>query len=243
MSQKKSDYRFLLIVLWMTFTLALTVWIVVFNYTLFEKMSALEIESAQDIARQQKMVLMESTSLLIALFLGGVALLYFLKKEKRTFSELRGFFAAFTHEVKTSIASLRLQAESLKEDIQDPSHQKLLNRLANDTVRLSLQLENSLFLARENQADYLIRENVDLQKLMKSVMIDWPDLKLQFEQNATLFGDLRSLESVFKNLVQNAKVHGESNQIQIRLKELAINQIEIEFRDNGNNLFRTWSKR
>ena len=51
-----------------------------------------------------------------ALVGGGLALFYYAKREQKRHAQVEEFFAAFTHDAKTALASLRLQAESLKED-------------------------------------------------------------------------------------------------------------------------------
>ena len=59
---------------------------------------------------------------------------------------------AFTHDLKTALASLQLQAESLQEDWPDAASNPNLARLLEDTVRLGVQLENSLFFAQPDGA-------------------------------------------------------------------------------------------
>jgi len=57
----------------------------------------------------------------------------------------KDFFAAFTHDAKTALASLRLQAESLREDFAGAEPSPLLDRLLSDTLRLQLQLGEFAF--------------------------------------------------------------------------------------------------
>ena len=43
---------------------------------------------------------------------------------------MRAFFMAFTHDLKTSLASLRLQAEALREDLPEAADNPNLQRHA-----------------------------------------------------------------------------------------------------------------
>ena len=90
------------------------------------------------------MLVWEGVMLVGMLMAGGVALLVAIRPEQRRRRDLRAFFMAFTHDLKTSLASLRLQAESLREDLPEAAGNPNLQRLLKDSVRLQLQLENAL---------------------------------------------------------------------------------------------------
>ena len=63
------------------------------------------------------MLVLEGTTLVGMLVAGGVALLGAIRREQRRRRDMRAFFMAFTHDLKTSLTSLRLQAEALREDL------------------------------------------------------------------------------------------------------------------------------
>ena len=123
------------------------------------------------------MFLWEGVSWEILLIAGGVTLIYLINRERRRRLEVREFFASFSHDLKTSIASLRLQAEALSEDLNG-QESPLLPRLIADTVRLQLQLENSLYFSAQDSMA-LFFENVDLGKLTESLRLQWPSIQLE----------------------------------------------------------------
>ena len=95
--------------------------------------------------------------------------------------QIKVFFAAFTHDLKTSLASLRLQAESLQEDLKDSEHRRLTQRLVKDTVRLELQLENSLYIAGPKVKPIHL-EQLLLKDVLESISHHWPDMAIELKQ-------------------------------------------------------------
>src|SRR5260370_37969097 len=111
---------------------------------------------------------------------GGVGLLYDARREHQRHAQVEEFFAAFTHDAKTALASLRLQAESLREDFAGAEPSPLLDRLLSDTLRLQLQLENSLFLVNLTRGA-LFFEPIRLGDRMHALRHHWPELILTQE--------------------------------------------------------------
>src|SRR5207245_1553301 len=123
-----------------------------------------------------QMLMWEGGVLIASLIGGGLALYYYARREQQRHARVEEFFAAFTHDAKTALASLRLQAESLKEDLgSKPS--PLLDRLLQDTLRLQIQLENSLFLVKLPSGRLLI-EPVKLSNLIDTLRYHWPDVTI-----------------------------------------------------------------
>lgn len=207
--------RTFLVVIWIVFTLALTGWWMIFGLKQLEFLSNLQPSVAHDqFVRHQKMLLYEGSTLLLLLFVGGAALAILSIRDWRRARQIKDFFATFTHELKTSLASVRLQAESLQEDLAKTEHSKLLERLLNDTVRLELQLENSLFLARPDESQ-LFLEKKSVRKIVQTLQIQWPQLKFMMNGDAEVLVDQRLFESILKNIIHNAKVHGDASEIQV----------------------------
>ncbi len=226
-------FKYALTLVWVVFTAALATWWIIFNLRQIEKLNSLNLEPAFEIARHQRMLLAEGATLVVLLVLGGMALLFYIRKEKGRADEVNQFFAVFTHEIKTSIASLRLQVESLAEDLGESSHQVLVGRLVQDTARLEVQLENSLFLAR-GQEDTLFFEKIVFSKVLSLVSHHWPWVKIQVDRNFWINGDARVFETILKNVIQNAVHHGKASQVFVGAREIRPGWIEITFSDDGS---------
>lgn len=228
--------KLFLSVFWLVFTVTFAGW---WFYLEIENVDRLiEVDGAHQAAyqRQRRMIFWEGASWELLLIAGGSTLIYFVFRERRRMLQVKEFFASFTHDIKTSLASLRLQAESLEEDLKG-SESPLLSRLVADTVRLQLQLENSLyFAALDELALYL--QDVDFKKLVESLRHQWPSIELEIlGPNVTLRADERALRSVLSNLIQNALVHGKAKRLRF---EIAGD--EIRFRDDGSGFQGEWQR-
>jgi signal transduction histidine kinase len=177
------------------------------------------------------MLLWEGGILIASLVGGGLALYYYAKREQRRHKQVEEFFAAFTHDAKTALASLRLQAESLKEDLgANPS--PLLDRLLQDTLRLQLQLENSLFLVNL-PTGRLLNTPVRIGQIVDALRYHWPGLSIIQKGDGVVNGDSRALESVLTNLIHNAVTHGEASEVKIDLEPGASGRLILRVVDDG----------
>ncbi len=216
----RRSIKLMVVGVWLAFSVSLASWWIIFGLRQLDRIASLGTQAAE-LGGFQKMLMWEGGVLILLLIGGGCALAYYVYQENKRFRQVNEFFATFSHELKTSIASMRLQAESLQEDFAlskdqkfDQHHANLLDRLLKDSVRLELQLENSLFLA--NIADQqLFVERLPLSRVVESLRPQWPQIKLDLKSDANIKADRRAVESVLKNLIQNSAIHGRAKQIVI----------------------------
>lgn len=232
------NIKVILIFLWLGFSLSLAIWWVIFGLRQLNQLAGLDHLLGEQIIRHQTMLMSEGAILVLSLLAGGVALLYFTYQETLKRREIETFFSAFTHDLKTSLTSLRLQADTLKEELVDilkpgSTQELLINRLLKDSVRLELQLENSLLVS--SRRDHLLyNEEINLLEMMKSVHLSWPELsmKLDVPGHLTLKTDRRALQMVIKNVVHNAITHGKATEVSAQTK-LKDHSFELLICDNG----------
>lgn len=230
MENLKSRWQLILGVLWLVTSVSLATWWIIFG---FRQLDTLHSTHSPEQLRKQTMIIYEGTFLIGLLLLGGGALAYFILRERKQTELIRKFFATFTHEVKTSLASLRLQAESLEEDLKDaPQYWPLTQRLVKDTVKLELQLENSLFLAKADRGTLFI-ESISLKRLMESLQMYWPEMRVKVGREVTLLGDRRVLECIFKNVLQNSFLHGKASSVTIEAVQAEVGKVQVSLQDNG----------
>jgi signal transduction histidine kinase len=180
----------------------------------------------------RQMLLLEGITLIGLLVAGGTTLVYFIFLEQKQNRTLTQFFAAFTHDMKNSLASLRLQAESLKEDVKVPEASPTIARLLSDTSRLQVQVENSLFLG-QSVAARLFVETLKSDELLATLNDSWPQLKFKCEKKFEIEADRRAVETVLNNLAHNSLVHGQASEVEIKVSESGVNFLEIGFGDDG----------
>ncbi len=218
-------------IVWLLFTIAFAIWWFKFSMEHISALAELQPERADHWGKQKRMVFWEGTTWIVLLALGGGALIGLVQTEKRRARRIREFFASFSHEVKTSLASLRVQAEALKDDWSGPPS-PILDRLVGDTVRLNLQLENSLFLASQDSLR-LYLEPMEIEPLVERLREQWPNLKIRTEGRSVVRADERALRTVFSNLAQNAMVHGKATTVEIKSSDVGADRVRIVIRDDG----------
>src|SRR5207253_9172269 len=198
MKQGRDRIKIFLVALWVTFTVTLAGWWMIFGLRQLDRLNQLHVEQADQLQKHYQMLLWEGGILIASLLGGGLALYYYARREQKRHVQVEEFFAAFTHDAKTALASLRLQAESVKEDLgANPS--PVLDRLLQDTVRLQLQLENSLFLVNL-PTGRLLNESVRIGQLVDALRYHWPELTIIQKGDGVVRGDSRADESILKNL-------------------------------------------
>jgi signal transduction histidine kinase len=231
MKQGRDRIKILFVALWVTFTVTLAVWWLIFGLRQLDLLSQFHVEQADQMQRHYQMLLWEGGILIASLVGGGLALFYYARREQKRHRQVEEFFAAFTHDAKTALTSLRLQAESLKEDLGGIPN-PLLDRLLQDTLRLQLQLENSLFLVNL-PTGRLLNEPVRISHLVDTLRYHWPELSIIQRGDGVVRGDGRALESVLMNLIHNAVKHGEATEIRITAAPHGSGRLALSVADNG----------
>ena len=229
--RKHNRLAIFLVALWVVFTVTLTAWWLIFGLRQLDLINQLNLENAVQLNRHYQMLLWEGGILIASLIGGGLALFYFARREQKRHAQVEEFFAAFTHDAKTALASLRLQAESLQEDFANAPN-PLLDRLLRDTLRLQLQLENSLFLVNLTRGKFFL-EPISLSSCIDNLRRHWPDLTIGQHGDAMVFADARALESVLTNLIQNSVTHGRATEIVIVVESDEKNRLSLQVADNG----------
>src|SRR6266581_7888038 len=177
MERKRSPIAIILVAVWVIFTVTLAGWWLVFGLRQLDLINQSNLENAVQLHRHYQMLLWEGGILIASLIGGGLALFYYARREQKRHAQVEEFFAAFTHDAKTALASLRLQAESLREDFAGAEPSTLLDRLLSDTLRLQLQLENSLFLVNLPRGKFFF-EPIKLSDRVDVLRQHWPDLTI-----------------------------------------------------------------
>jgi len=216
----RSRAHYIAAVAWLVFTVSLAAWWLSVGLTL---------------TNRHRMFLWEGAAFIVVLVCGGVALLVAIHREDRRRQALEMFFMSFTHDLKTSLASVQLQAEGLREDHQaDPSTRLPIERLLQDTVRLQIQLENSLFVAQPDGR--LLKERLDVARAVDRQRDDWPTLAVEVSGNATVLADARAFDTVLRNVLQNAVLHGSATHVDVRIHATSQGVVQIAIEDNGSGL-------
>src|SRR2546422_11635750 len=192
--RKRNRIVIALVALWVVFTVTLAGWWLIFGLRQLDLINQSKLEGAAQLQRHYQMLMWEGRILIASLIGGGLALFYYARREQKRHLQVEEFFAAFTHDAKTALASLRLQAESLREDFNDAEHSPLLDRLLSDTLRLQLQLENSLFLVNLPRGQFFLQP-IRLSDRVEALRLHWPNVVITQTGDGVVMADARALES------------------------------------------------
>ncbi len=218
----KNNLKIILAIIWSVFTTSLIVWWWIFAMDLAGQVS----ES------KKNMIIYEGIVLIAIVILGSVFLIGYVWQDYKRNQKLQLFFSIFTHDIKTSISRLRLQAEILEEELPSTAH-PTLSRLIQDVTRLDLQLENSLLFTHINKHQFYI-EKAKLSQLVATARADFSQLNVELKQDVEFSTDKKWFLSILKNIFQNSVLHGQASKIEITAKgEANSDFVEVLIVDNG----------
>ncbi|MGC6508238.1 MAG: sensor histidine kinase [Myxococcota bacterium] len=191
-------------------------------------------------------LLVSMSPVLIGVVLGIFAIFGRIKADRYQ-SELldrqQAFIARVTHELKTPLAGIRLMAESLQLGvIESPEQGQIFtSRILLEADRLEDRINEVLQVAK--RAELRIRVLLDMSLLCREILHEWQPrfhevdgiLRLNIEDDHTLFGDEDLIKDAMRNLLSNAiKYQNESRQLRCELSVIDMGSFtEISVSDNG----------
>lgn len=174
------------------------------------------------------MISSEGAVFVFLLLLGGYQIRKTLKKETALAQQQKNFLLSVTHELKSPIASTKLQLQTLEKHELDRTTQKeIISNAISDTERLNNLVENILLAAKIensvfplNKEEYNLSEYITegLNQTIKSFNYK-QNVVLNIEPNIQMKIDRTSFPSIILNLLENAvKYSPENSTITIGLK-------------------------
>lgn len=192
-----------------------------------------------------KLKFMFFSSILILFFITSVFIFanYTLLRQKKMAQINKEFFNNMAHEFRTPLTNISLAGNLLSKKITEPSHEKYLHIVKEESGKLKHQIERVLHLAKLENGEYqLEKERLCPKKLLQNV-IDGMDIQIKEKNANVLFfsneekieleGDKFHLGNAFRNLLDNAlKYSTATPEIKIRMKKEE-EGILFQFEDNG----------
>ena len=192
-----------------------------------------------DRPRITKMLAWEGGSFIVLLMLLSISLLILYLKDQNKTKSLQAFFASLTHELKTPLASIRLQGEVINEILdskKDPALDRLIGRLIDDTAKLEAQMDKILQLSRIERGGELNLTSVSLVPFIKGLAKTWvPDHEVEIsgaDTNTSIEVDEFALSLIVKNLLENTRIHTVSKKIKIKITE-SDKRVKLSYFDHG----------
>lgn len=190
-------------------------------------------------AKLTRMLRWEGTTFVGLLLLLSATLMILYWRDIKKAKALQTFFASLTHELKTPLASVRLQSEVIHDLGQNTKMINLTTRLIEDTKNLERQMDKILQLSRMELGGNLSLELINIASLIKNIL---PKIKGEIplhlkceerEQNALVFLDRFALELILLNMIENSARYNSHPNI---VMELKINNkiLQLNYSDGGN---------
>lgn len=241
MELKTRRWFYLLTLLWVLLLLSLGSWWLILVFRLHSNLAGLHLPELGSQERFLNMMRWEGSFffLLLVLLGGSLFIMYF--RDMRKSNAMQAFFASLSHELKTPLASMRLQAEVIKDLIEDESHShdqlaSLTGRLIQDTHKLESELEKSLQLSRVEQDGSLTLTPVSLERFLRHHQQKLKPLQLKIELDPAaqeVMADELALSAIFRNLFENTLRHNSSTQ-QVKISTSRQGtQVEVIYDDFG----------
>jgi signal transduction histidine kinase len=212
-------------------------------------------EAAANRLRTNRMVFWESITYFTLLVGSSIALFRLYWRDVRRSRGVQAFFAAMTHELRTPLASIRLQAEAIGEGLSsDPSQKAWVDRLLQDTLRLESQVERTLELARVEGGGPVYPDTMELKPWLDRWVSTVRDtygpgvepgfsIQARVPDDLSVVADPTALGVVMRNLIENSVRHGSAPgargggaapALRVTLEATpAGGGTQIAFRDNG----------
>lgn len=151
------------------------------------------------------------------------------------------FFSSLTHELKTPLASIRLQADVINDLLTQSENQmlkKLSDRMIEDTQKLEVEMDKILQLSRIELGGNLNPRPINLGQFIKHLIENWAKgLNIKIDSNCktqVVLADEYALELIFKNLLENTRRHTDGKLITIKIEENDNQTLSLKYTDSGN---------
>lgn len=179
-----------------------------------------EIEKKR--ARKLYMHLGEGTVFLILLSLGVLKIYNTRKKEIELTKLQNNFLLSVTHELKSPLASVRLQLQTMqKHKLDEATQNNLLQKALADNDRLLRLIDNILLASRaENEQQPLQFTELNIKNLIEGVAQSFDQSRIKISsENTFIRGDEQVLNIILSNLIENGlKYSPAGTQVEIATK-------------------------
>ena len=172
------------------------------------------------------MIVGEGTVFLILITLGILKVYRTYKRDTELALQQRNFLLSITHELKSPIASVKLQLQTMqKHELAKEMQQQLIANSLNDTERLNNLVENILMSAQlDVKNDLLYKEQLDVSQLVNEILQKNIPEKIasrivsHIQGGIHMKADKIAFPSILINLIENAaKYTPDSSEIKISL--------------------------
>lgn len=195
----------------------------------------------------EKIIVEDSIILFFAAWFSFIFAGYTLRPVQRTLIVQKKFSENASHELRTPLAVIKSDAEVLLRN-QNPTEEVIkatLKSIVEEIDRMTDMTNDLLLLARSENQTAVVQKSINLVEILDTIVKKMTslavkkDIELKIVTNRAsciVIGDIKTLERVFFNLLQNAITHTpEHGTITVNVKK-DMGYVKIVIKDNGNGI-------
>ena len=191
------------------------------------------------------MISSEGVVFIGVLFLGIFQIRKTFKREEDLSKQQRNFLLSITHELKSPIASTKLQLQTLqKHELSREKQKEILSNAIHDTDRLNNLVENILLAAKiENKVYLSHKEKINFSEYINDITNQSiasfnysQKVVFEIEPFVNMSVDLTTFPSIILNLLENAAKYSPQNAIIVLSLKQKNNKIMLSIADEGEGI-------
>lgn len=193
--------------------------------------------------QNKRMIFWESITIIGLLIISSLVSVWFYARDLRRINSIETFFAAMTHELRTPLASIYLQAEAIAAAKQPAKQKKYIERLLADSKELDSQVEKTLELARVIRGSQVQLQKVNVKQTIESALKQLTEamqerLKVKYKNaDVDVWADPYLLQVVWRNLLENTVKHGGKENLSVTIgAKVGADVACLTYQDNGKGV-------
>lgn len=190
-------------------------------------------------AVRKKQYLGEGTTFLLVIFVGASVVYSAFRRSIKLSKLQNNFMLSVTHELKSPIAAMKLNLQTLeKYQLDEEKKNRLISKCILESNRLNDLCNNMLFASQMEGRTYNpTKEKLNFSDLVNRIVNDYqqryPEIfHAQCEPDFTVIGDPMMLQMAIHNLIENALKYAPQLPINLVLKK-KLNQGILQIIDQG----------
>ena len=198
-----------------------------------------------DIDTKFLMILGEGSIFLILLIVGALQIRKTFKKEISLAQQQNNFLLSITHELKSPLASIKLQIETLiKHDLETKQQNEIFSKVLLDANRLNDLVDNVLLASQINDESFVLdKQNQNIVPIISELVGKFSksasNFNIEFSSKETeliLPIDSMAFSSIVINLIENALKYSDQNSNILVALGLKSEGIVLVVKDEGSGI-------
>jgi two-component system, OmpR family, sensor histidine kinase CiaH len=183
----------------------------------------------------------EGSTFLLVILAGGMFVYWTARQQLLLSKRQQNFMMAVTHELKTPVAIIKLNIETiLKRDFEKEKRDKLLSNSVEETKRLDVLISNILMASQLETNEYSFnKQTMNLSEMLHHSVIDFQNrysdrvTTANISEDIFILGEYQLIQLLINNFLDNARKYSQrGNEIQVSLQQNN-KYCELSFADQG----------